>query len=140
SLIGTIVLLWGSRSSRRFWLLGGVLGASTAIALLALKPSIAAVLACWLVLSFSVSSLMGRISQTIQERVPDELRGRVMAVYGMAFVGVMPFAALALSALADRVGYPLVMELAAGVYACFGALLLARTWGAFAAAVEPSPP
>jgi MFS family permease len=42
----------------------------------------------------------------IQAMVPDELRGRVMAVYSMMFMGMAPFGALLAGLLAGRLGAP----------------------------------
>jgi len=38
--------------------------------------------------------------------VPDELRGRVMSVYSMVFMGMAPFGALLAGVVAGRVGAP----------------------------------
>ncbi len=54
----------------------------------------------------------------IQAMVPDHLRGRVMAVYSMMFMGMAPFGALLGGALADRVGAPLTVAM--GAIACIG--------------------
>jgi len=40
---------------------------------------------------------------------PDHLRGRVMAVYSMMFMGLAPFGAFFGGALADRIGAPLTV-------------------------------
>jgi MFS family permease len=40
----------------------------------------------------------------IQSMVPDRLRGRVMAVYSMMFMGMAPLGALLAGAIADRIG------------------------------------
>jgi MFS family permease len=45
----------------------------------------------------------------IQVMVPDALRGRVMAVYSMMFMGMAPIGALLGGALADRLGAPLTV-------------------------------
>jgi MFS family permease len=42
----------------------------------------------------------------LQSMVPDTLRGRVMAVYSMMFVGLGPFGALIAGSLAERIGAP----------------------------------
>ena len=42
----------------------------------------------------------------IQVMVPDALRGRVMAVYSMMFMGMAPIGALLGGALAERLGAP----------------------------------
>jgi MFS family permease len=57
----------------------------------------------------------------LQAMVPDELRGRVMSIYSMMFMGMAPFGAFLGGALADRIGAPLTVAL--GGIACIGAAL-----------------
>ena len=52
----------------------------------------------------------------IQTVVPDELRGRVMAVYSMMFMGMAPLGAIFAGLLADRAGAPITVAL--GGLAC----------------------
>ena len=49
----------------------------------------------------------------LQSMVPDALRGRVMAVYSMMFVGLGPFGALIAGSLAERIGAPKTVALGA---------------------------
>jgi len=58
----------------------------------------------------------------IQAMVPDHLRGRVMAVYSMMFMGMAPFGAFFAGALADHVGAPVTVAMGA-VAAVGGAAL-----------------
>lgn len=61
---------------------------------------------------------MSSSNTLIQAMVPDELRGRVMAVYSMMFMGMAPFGALFGGSLADRIGAPLTVGI--GAVACLG--------------------
>ena len=54
----------------------------------------------------------------IQAMVPDHLRGRVMSVYSMMFMGMAPLGALFGGGLADRIGAPLTITI--GGIACLG--------------------
>jgi len=65
---------------------------------------------------------MSSSNTLIQAMVPDELRGRVMAVYSMMFMGMAPFGALIAGALADRIGAPVTVAL--GAIACIGGAIL----------------
>ncbi len=56
----------------------------------------------------------------IQVMVPDALRGRVMAVYSMMFMGLAPIGALLGGALADRLGAPVTVAIG-GLAAAAGA-------------------
>jgi len=42
----------------------------------------------------------------VQEEVPDQLRGRVMSIYTLAFFGVMPFGSFIAGRLAEQIGEP----------------------------------
>lgn len=72
--------------------------------------------------------LMLQMSSTntlIQSMVPDRLRGRVMAVYAMMFMGMAPVGALIAGGLAERFGAPITVALG-GILAVMGAGVFAR--------------
>jgi MFS family permease len=54
---------------------------------------------------------MASSNTLIQVMVPDTLRGRVMAVYSMMFMGMAPLGALLGGALSDRLGAPLTVAI-----------------------------
>ncbi len=56
----------------------------------------------------------------LQTMVDDDMRGRVMAFYTMAFVGTMPFGSLIAGAFADRFGVPITL-LVGGIACIVGA-------------------
>ncbi|HVO56476.1 MAG TPA: MFS transporter [Dongiaceae bacterium] len=70
-----------------------------------------------LVVGFAATSQMAATNTTVQNRVPDELRGRVMAVYATMFMGVQPIGSLLAGAIAKRAGAPHTLAL-------FGSLCL----------------
>jgi MFS family permease len=55
---------------------------------------------------FSMMVEMASSNTLIQSMVPDALRGRVMAVYSMMFLGMAPFGALLAGTLAHHIGAP----------------------------------
>ncbi len=55
---------------------------------------------------FSMMVQMAASNTLIQSMVPDRLRGRVMAVYSMMFMGMAPFGALLAGVLARSLGAP----------------------------------
>jgi MFS family permease len=59
----------------------------------------------------------------IQTHTPDALRGRVLALYSLAFFGVIPLAGLAVGFAADRVGEPLTVGTCALVLLAFAIYL-----------------
>jgi len=64
---------------------------------------------------------MASSNTLIQVMVPDELRGRVMAVYSMMFMGMAPVGSVLGGALSDRLGAPLTIALG-GLAAIAGAI------------------
>lgn len=70
-----------------------------------------------LIVGFAATSQMAATNTLIQNRVPDELRGRVMAVYATMFMGMQPIGALIAGGVAKRIGAPYTLTV-------FGALVL----------------
>ena len=89
--------------SRRFWL-----------SVLLLLP-----------VGFSMMLQMSSSNTLIQSMVPDRLRGRVMAVYSMMFMGMAPIGALAAGTLAGLIGAPGTIA-AGGVVCIAGAAVFWR--------------
>jgi MFS family permease len=69
------------------------------------------------VVGFAATSQMAATNTLIQNRVPDELRSRVMAVYATMFMGVQPIGALIAGGVAKRIGAPYTLTV-------FGSLVL----------------
>jgi MFS family permease len=67
---------------------------------------------------FAATVQMAATNTIVQNRVPDELRGRVMAVYATMFMGVQPIGSLIAGGVARRVG-------AADTLTIFGLIMLA---------------
>jgi MFS family permease len=67
---------------------------------------------------------MAASNTLIQAMVPDALRGRVMAVYSMMFMGMAPFGALFAGSMAGRIGAPGTVAL--GGAACIVASIAFR--------------
>jgi MFS family permease len=76
---------------------------------------------------FCMMLQMSSSNTLIQAMVPDQLRGRVMSVYSMMFMGMAPFGALFGGALADRLSAPITVSMGAvaalGGAAIFGVRL-----------------
>jgi MFS family permease len=58
------------------------------------------------VVGFAATSQMAATNTIIQQRVPDEMRSRLMAVYATMFMGVMPIGALIAGVIAKHIGAP----------------------------------
>jgi MFS family permease len=62
---------------------------------------------------FCMMLQMSSSNTLIQSMVPDRLRGRVMSVYSMMFMGMGPFGAFFGGALAERIGAPITVAMGA---------------------------
>jgi MFS family permease len=80
---------------------------------------------------FCVMAQMASSNTVIQSTVPDRLRGRVMAVYSMMFLGMAPFGSLLAGALARPLGVPVTVAI--GGVVCLAA---AGFFGARLAAIR----
>jgi MFS family permease len=67
---------------------------------------------------------MASSNTLIQTMVPDHLRGRVMSVYSMMFMGMAPLGSLLAGVLAERLGAPLTVA-AGGTVCILGASIFA---------------
>lgn len=72
---------------------------------------------------------MASSNTLIQSMVPDDLRGRVMAVYSMMFMGMAPFGALLAGTLASTLGAPLTVALGGALCIAGSALFMTRLPG-----------
>jgi MFS family permease len=71
-------------------------------------------------LALGVSTLIGISNIVIQERAPEEIRGRVSAVASLSFFGLLPFAGMVTSVLADVWGMRPTLLTSACAYALIG--------------------
>ena len=74
---------------------------------------------------YSMMLQMACSNTLIQTMVPDQLRGRVMSVYSMMFMGMAPFGAFFGGALAHRIGAPITVAMG-GVACVLGAICFGR--------------
>jgi MFS family permease len=68
-------------------------------------------------LVLNISNILGQL------HVPDQLRGRVMSVYTLAFMGMFPLSALLSGTVAEMIGEPITVALGALVTITFGGVL-----------------
>ena len=68
---------------------------------------------------------MAASNTVIQTLVHDEMRGRVMALFGVAFLGMTPFGSLLAGAVASRIGAPETV-IGCGMVCLFGAAVFCR--------------
>jgi predicted MFS family arabinose efflux permease len=72
------------------------------------------------IVGFAATVQMAATNTIVQSRVPDALRGRVMAVYATMFMGVQPLGSLVAGGVAKRIGAPYTLTI-------FGLIVLAAS-------------
>ena len=89
----------------------------------------------WFWISFAILVLSGftmmmqftATNTLIQSMVPDQLRGRVMSLYAMMFLGMSPIGSLLAGWAADRIGAPATVAIG-GLASCLGGIAFLRKW------------
>jgi predicted MFS family arabinose efflux permease len=95
-------------SPRRLLFFGAVIFV-VGITLFALVKSFPAALAMLAVAGFGIILFYINANSSLQKRVPNHLRGRMMGVYAFAFGGLSPLGNLLIGFAADKIGPPLAV-------------------------------
>ncbi len=111
------------------WILYASTGFGVSLILFSFSRSMPLSVALLLPAGFCMLIQMASSNTLIQTMVPDELRGRVMSVYSMMFMGMAPFGALLAGAIAHRVGAPLTVAVG-GVVCIAGSMVFGSKWPA----------
>lgn len=123
-LIGAVLVgASGSRIGKGWLTVGGVLLAGVATGLFALGPPVAVVLLLALLGGVAIGALNVCESTVIQENAPDEMRGRVFAVYESVSQGGRAIAVALSGVLADLIGVSLLFLAVGALVLCCGAAL-----------------
>jgi MFS family permease len=88
------------------WVAFAAMGFGASLILFSLSRTFWLSVALLLPAGFAMMIALASSNTLIQSLVPDKLRGRVMAVYSMMFMGMAPFGSLLAGALAHRLGAP----------------------------------
>ena len=138
SLTGSVGLLAVSRGNRRRLMLAAALGVVLALSGLSAAHRFAVAASCLVLLSLSVSTLIGLSNTIVQERAPALVRGRVSALASLSFFGLMPFAGLGITSVADWVGMRTAVM--AGAMAFLGASMWVLGMGGHPVDQGPTSP
>lgn len=126
ALIGSMRLLAVAQRHRMAYLRIAAGLAALAMLLLAAASGLAMALPAMILLTIGTSTIFGLANTIVQERAPDYVRGRISAIVGLSFFGVLPFAGLLASRLADFAGLRTAMITGALCFAIGAGILLAK--------------
>jgi MFS family permease len=111
------------------WIVYASTSFGASLILFSFSRSLALSIGLLLPAGFSMLIQMSSSNTMIQTMVPDDLRGRVMSVYSMMFLGMAPFGALLAGALANRIGSPRTVALG-GAVCILGSMVFSSKWRA----------
>jgi MFS family permease len=128
ALAGTLTLA-AKREARGLgkWITLASAGFGASMILFSLSRSFYLSMALLVPVGFSMMMQMASSNTLIQTMSPDALRGRVMAVYSMMFMGMAPFGALIAGALASRLGAPATVVVG-GLACLLASAIFASHW------------
>nr|WP_276617022.1 MFS transporter [Roseimicrobium sp. ORNL1] len=109
AFLGSLWLLTIKSDRRAMYMRWGAAVVCVCMLSLALAQHFWQAIAAMSVLTLGTSTMFGLANTIVQERAPDAIRGRVSAILGLSFFGVLPFSGLAVSEIADLVGLRVAM-------------------------------
>ncbi len=127
AFIGSVWLLSIASHHRTAYLRVSVAVIFTCMLGLALAQNLAIAIASMVALTMGTATMFGLANTIVQERAPDALRGRISAIVGLSFFGVLPFSGLIMSKYADLVGLRIAMGSGALGFGIAAATLLYRS-------------
>ena len=129
SVFGAIGLITIPRGHRLGWMMAGAVAVMLSVLALSRVHLFAFAAAAMVVISLGLSTLFGLSNTIVQERAPAHLRGRVSAVMGLSFFGLMPLAGLGVTSLADGIGMRTALAASAIAYGAVALFILSRIGG-----------
>lgn len=126
ALAGAIsVAVFATAGKQKVQLIVGSLLATVFLVVFAFARDMLVAYAMMAIVSFGFVLCFATANTLMQMTVPDNLRGRVMGIYMLMFIGTGPLGSLMAGALAARIGAPptilffAVVSLLIALYACF---------------------
>ncbi|MGH9941532.1 MAG: MFS transporter [Pyrinomonadaceae bacterium] len=127
SFCAALLLVYLGDPRRKGWfVLGGTLAFGVGLACFALSKNIYASLFFLFALGFAIVCAVAVTNMLLQRLVTDEMRGRVMSMFILSFIGVWPLGNILAGASATRVGAPYTLAAGGLVTALFGAFVAVR--------------
>jgi len=127
AFLGSIGLLSVAREHRLKFMSGNVLAIAVGVFLMSCSQSFWLTASAMGAIAIALSMNFGLANTIVQEQAPAHLRGRVSAVVGMSFFGLMPVAGLIMPGFSDLIGMRTTLGTASVIYgiAAAGVLSLA---------------
>jgi MFS family permease len=144
SLFGTVVVSMSSgRVHSGRLVIGGVLTFALGLLAFTFATWLPLALACLFISGLGMLTAFSTMTGTVQRLVDDRFRGRVMSIYLMVLLGLMPFGNLLMGSLSEHFGTPVALRTGAMVTIAAAILLfmsrkeIAKNWEEYRSATEP---
>lgn len=137
SLVGSLGLLSVAPGKRIRFIMGAVCVVASALFVMSRTSNFAVAATAMGALAIGLATNFGLANTIVQERAPAALRGRISAVFGLSFFGLMPIAGLVITSLSDLIGMRPAMAVAATIYAVGALFVLSRCDHTTPIPVEP---
>jgi MFS family permease len=116
AFLGSLGLLSIAREKRLKFMSGNVLAIAAGVFFMSRSHSFLLTACSMGVLAIALSMNFGLANTIVQEHAPAHLRGRVSAVFGLSFFGLMPIAGLIVTGFSDLVGMRTALAFASVIY------------------------
>jgi MFS family permease len=116
AFLGSLGLLSIAREKRLKFMSGNVLAIAAGVFFMSRSHSFLLTACSMGVLAIALSMNFGLANTIVQEHAPSHLRGRVSAVFGLSFFGLMPIAGLIVTGFSDLVGMRTALAVASVIY------------------------
>lgn len=126
SLVGSLGLLSVAPGKRIRFIMGAVVLVGCSMFVMSRTSSFPVAATAMGVMAIGLATNFGLANTIVQERAPAHLRGRISAVFGLSFFGLMPIAGLVVTSLSDLIGMRSAMAAAAVIYAIGALFVLSR--------------
>lgn len=137
SLIGSLGLLSVAPGKRIRFIMGAVCVVGAALFVMSRTSTFIIAASAMGAMAIGLATNFGLANTIVQERAPAHLRGRISAVFGLSFFGLMPIAGLVITSLSDAIGMRPAMSIAAIIYAAGALYVLSRCDHTTPVAIEP---
>jgi MFS family permease len=124
SVLGAVGLLSVSRERRLKFMSGNVLAIALGVFGMSRSHSFWFTVGAMGLIAIALSMNFGLASTIVQEQAPPALRGRVSAIFGMSFFGLMPIGGLVVPGISDLIGMRTALTVASIMYALLAVTVL----------------
>src|SRR5215510_11690016 len=127
ALCGALFLAYlGDFKHKGWFVLGGDIGFAICLMAFSLSPSVIAAVIFLFALGFAIVCSVAVTNTLLQKLVTDQMRGRVMSMFMLSFIGAMPIGNLIAGSVAHRFGVQHTLAAGGAIIALFVAAITVR--------------